>query len=84
MPDIFADYARVAFKHFGDQVKFWITINEPRITCMLGYDNEFAPAYNSTGVGDYLCGHHILLAHAKAYHIYDREFRQAQQGMCHY
>lgn len=29
---------------------------------------------------DYLCNHNILKAHARAYHIYDKEFRAQQQG----
>lgn len=34
----------------------------------------------SPGIGYYLCGRHILLANAKAYHIYDEEFRKSQRG----
>jgi hypothetical protein len=28
----------------------------------------------------YLSGHHVLLAHAKAYHIYKNEFKSRQKG----
>ena len=29
----------------------------------------------------YMCGHNLLKAHAKAYHIYDDEFRSKQSGI---
>ena len=29
---------------------------------------------------EYLCGHNVLKAHAKVYHMYDKEFRQKQKG----
>ena len=32
------------------------------------------------GVGEYLCVHNMLKAHALAYHIYDTEFRPFQNG----
>lgn len=79
--DWFSDYARVAFEQFGDRVDSWITINEPREICLLGYgDAEMAPLYTISGVADYLCAKNLLVAHAKAYEIYDKEFRPTQQG----
>ncbi|CAH0564482.1 unnamed protein product [Brassicogethes aeneus] len=81
MEEYFAEYARLCFKLFGDKVKLWTTINEPRLVCLMGYGiNVMAPAYNNTGIGDYLCGHTLLKAHARAYHIYDDEFRKDQKG----
>ncbi|KAJ3641010.1 hypothetical protein Zmor_027539 [Zophobas morio] len=81
--DYFEDFARVAFGLFGDRVKAWITINEPASICVGTYENgEGAPAYvESPGIGLYLCGKTILLAHAKAYRLYDNEFRHTQYGI---
>ncbi|XP_063974634.1 myrosinase 1-like [Diachasmimorpha longicaudata] len=79
MIQYFEDYARVVFRELGSKVKFWSTFNEPDIFCrMIAYLNESAPdtAYRNR----YLCGHNILKAHARAYHIYDEEFRPHQQG----
>jgi len=60
------------------QVKMWITFNEPYETCVRGYaEGVNAPAFRP-GVGDYLCAHTILRAHAKAYHLYKKKF--ASQG----
>lgn len=79
--DYFADYARLAFELFGDDVKYWMTFNEPHQTCQSGYGYGInPPGYISNGVGNYLCAHTILKAHAKAYHIYDEEFRAKQNG----
>lgn len=78
--DLFADYARVCFEHFGDRVKNWITINEPWVIAILGYgQGVFAPGRISNAE-PYLAGHNILKAHAKAVAIYRNEFQVAQQG----
>lgn len=79
--DYFAEYARLCFKLFGDYVKTWITINEPQSTCLDGYTKGAkAPGYTNAGEGLYHCAYVHLLAHAKAYHIYDEEFRATQEG----
>ncbi|CAB3258489.1 unnamed protein product [Arctia plantaginis] len=79
----FEDYARVAYEHFGDRVKFWITINEPKEICHQGYGSTtMAPILNSTAFGTYLCAKHLLLAHANAYHAYNNDFRPTQGGEC--
>lgn len=81
LADYFANYARFAFETFGDRVKDWLTFNEPEEICYLGYGEAYrAPALIFHGVGDYLCGHTLLLAHAKAYHVYDDVFRKRQHG----
>lgn len=77
----FADYARVLFTYFGKYVKFWSTFNEPRNTCQEGYGNAyFPPALVSNGFGEYICGHNVLRAHAKVWHMYNKEFRSTQNG----
>ncbi|KAJ0178871.1 hypothetical protein K1T71_005646 [Dendrolimus kikuchii] len=82
MVDYFADYARVAFDLYGDIIKTWTTMNEPQQHCYNGYGSDyFVPALKSHGVGEYLCAHYMLLAHAKAYHLYNREYRPHQNGV---
>ncbi|XP_050442160.1 myrosinase 1-like isoform X2 [Adelges cooleyi] len=77
---LFSRYCRFVFSAFGDRVKYWITINEP-FNVAESYGSAFgAPALTSSGFGDYLAVHHIILAHATAYRLYDREFRAFQNG----
>ncbi|XP_060536127.1 myrosinase 1-like [Cylas formicarius] len=79
--DYFAEYARLCFERFGDLVQNWITINEPQTTCVQGYTEGIkAPGYSDEAEGVYLCAYTHVLAHAKAYHIYDEEFRAMQKG----
>ena len=35
--DWFEEYADLCFREFGDLVKFWITLNEPRVTSLGGH-----------------------------------------------
>ncbi|KAL1513877.1 hypothetical protein ABEB36_003219 [Hypothenemus hampei] len=79
--DYFADYARLCFQTFGKYVQTWITLNEPQSTCHGGYaEGGIAPGYKHIGEGLYQCAYVHLLAHAKAFHIYDQEFRKEQKG----
>jgi hypothetical protein len=49
---------------------------------MHGYASEtgMAPSINTPGIGDYLTAHTVILAHANIYRMYEREFKQVQQG----
>lgn len=77
----FADYARICFTLFGDSVKYWLTFNEPKQVCISGYDyGNFAPAISAPGLGGYRCTHNVIRAHAKAWRMYDQEFRAKQKG----
>lgn len=61
------------FEHLGDRVKSWITVNEPNIFC-------FDYGVSSSGVGCYLCAHHVLLAHAAVYRLYKAKYFVKQKG----
>ncbi|KAJ8709654.1 hypothetical protein PYW08_009658 [Mythimna loreyi] len=81
--DWFEDYARVLYDALGDRVKLWLTLNEPKQFAIYGYGTEaFAPNINSPGIGDYMAVKNLLLAHARAWHLYDKEYRQKQNGSC--
>ncbi|XP_020137798.2 beta-klotho [Microcebus murinus] len=67
----FEAYAGLCFRELGDLVKLWITINEP---------NRLSDAYSRSGNDTYRAAHHLLLAHARAWRLYDRRFRPAQRG----
>jgi len=78
--DYFAEYADVCFKHFGNRVKNWITINEPWVVAILGYgQGVFAPGRVSK-TEPYLAAHNELLAHAKAVKIYREKYQTDQNG----
>lgn len=82
LADIFVDYADVLYDYFGDQVKNWITFNEPMQICEQGYSiADKAPAYSQEGIGGYLCAHTLLIAHAKAYRLYYDKYYATQGGM---
>lgn len=81
LSDIYAEFARIMFSLLGDQVKNWFTFNEVKQICEEGYGiGNKAPGIKSSGIAEYRCGHTVILAHAKAYRIYDKLFREKQGG----
>uniref|UniRef100_A0A182KAX3 Beta-glucosidase n=1 Tax=Anopheles christyi TaxID=43041 RepID=A0A182KAX3_9DIPT len=77
----FREYADILYQTFGDRVKVWITHNEPYDFCVEGYGTgSTGPLVYATGVGEYLCAHHVLLSHAAAYHLYQERYREEQDG----
>jgi beta-glucosidase/6-phospho-beta-glucosidase/beta-galactosidase len=77
----FKYYANILFEKFGDRVTKWITFNEPYKFCIEGYGiGTLAPGVKLSGIGDYLCGHHVLQAHAAVYHLYKTKYYSSQKG----
>lgn len=75
-------YASTLYKNLGDRVKIWITFNEPYESCVEGYSlGSSPPLITLRGTGEYICAHHVLMAHAAAYNVYKEHFRQDQRGM---
>uniref|UniRef100_A0A667X642 Klotho beta n=1 Tax=Myripristis murdjan TaxID=586833 RepID=A0A667X642_9TELE len=65
----FQEYAALCYQELGSWVRYWITVNEP---------NRLVDVY-STGTEQHQAAHNLLLAHAKAWRLYEREFSN-QQG----
>ncbi|KAJ8936642.1 hypothetical protein NQ314_012258 [Rhamnusium bicolor] len=74
MVNYFASYARVVFEHLYN-VKYWITFDDPRSTCRLGYgEGVYAPGIAEDGIAEYLCAYVLIKSHAAVYHMYKEEF----------
>lgn len=79
--DYFEDYARILFTEYGPYVKHWITINEPYSICAGGYGGGvIAPGLHLNGDGIYQCSYVLLKAHARAYRLYQEEFKSKYNG----
>ncbi|XP_039750553.1 myrosinase 1-like [Pararge aegeria] len=76
--DWFGDFARVVFNLYADRVKTWITINESVMFC--DYFYNIGQFYKEPEFAPFLCNKHVLLAHATAYRIFEKEFRPKYEG----
>lgn len=80
LPDIFAEYARVCFEHFGDRVKNWITLNEPWVVSIFGYGNGVMAPGRQSNAEPYQVAHQLLRAHGRAVRLYREHYQEQQQG----
>lgn len=65
--DDYVRYARTLFEHYGDRVKYWITLNEQNIFTSLGWlTAQHPPGKFDDQKMFYQVNHHAFMAHAKA------------------
>ncbi|KAF8093242.1 hypothetical protein N665_0386s0006 [Sinapis alba] len=87
----FVYLADLCFKHFGNRVKYWTTINEPNQQLILSYKTGiFPPARCSSPYGNcsqgnsetepFIAAHNMILAHAKSVNIYQTKYQKEQNG----
>lgn len=77
----FVDYATLMYERLGGKVKWWITFNEPWVFNVLGNGlGTHAPGKKDLVNNVYIVAHNLLRAHAKAYRVYESQFKQQQQG----
>lgn len=67
--DAFVNYATYCFETFGPFVDVWITVNEP---------NRLIEVYHVSAEDKDTVVRNVLLAHARAWKIYNNRFRQHQ------
>ncbi|XP_050419968.1 myrosinase 1-like [Adelges cooleyi] len=79
----FTNYCKFVFETFGDKVKLWSTINEPRLIAEGYATSQAAPALGEkfSGIADYMVVHNLILAHAYAYRMYCDQFKEKQNGI---
>ncbi|KAL1567139.1 beta-glucosidase [Salvia divinorum] len=92
MQEEYLHFAEICFTYFGDQVKYWITINEPNLFSEMAYERaNYPPARCSPPFGNCISGnsdveplivvHNMLLAHAKAAKLYRERFKSKVDGV---
>ncbi|KAL0974090.1 hypothetical protein UPYG_G00215260 [Umbra pygmaea] len=69
--EAFQSYASLCYRELGPWVNYWITINEP---------NRLVDTYKS-GAEQHVAAHHLLLAHAKAWRLYESTYLSQQGGL---
>uniref|UniRef100_A0ACD5VKG1 Uncharacterized protein n=1 Tax=Avena sativa TaxID=4498 RepID=A0ACD5VKG1_AVESA len=91
--DDFVVFAETCFKAFGNRVKQWITVNEPRNVAVHGYDTGLQAPGRCSGLRHLSCGgghsstepyivaHHFILAHATIAKIYRNKYKASQNGI---
>jgi beta-glucosidase len=68
----FAELATTCYEHFGDRVRWWLTVNEPWIVGLLGFLlGLHAPGIEGDVRAEVTVFHHLLLAHGLATQAYD-------------
>ncbi|UQS81783.1 glycoside hydrolase family 1 protein [Bombilactobacillus folatiphilus] len=71
LTDYFADYAKICFENFGDRVKIWVTINEPRYySYCVNIVGNYPPNRRLDFQSYFQYQYNLMLASAKAIKIF--------------
>lgn len=79
--DDFVRYATILFNHYGDRVKYWITMNEQNIFTTLGWlAGMHPPGKIDNKQMFYTVNHHANMAHAKSVISLKEKYPTAKVG----
>lgn len=84
LPTWFGRFVGQVAAHLGDQIDFWLTLNEPNVQMLTGYVAGVAPPGKKDLQQAALMLSHLLKAHGRAYHVIHDFFPRAQVGFAHH
>jgi beta-glucosidase len=77
----FVEYADLVTRRLGDRVVHWTTLNEPRVSAFIGYqEGRHAPGHTDLGEA-VAASHHLLLAHGLAVPIIRANVPESRVGI---
>jgi beta-glucosidase len=83
-PELFGRYVKYVTDKLGDEVKYWITINEPTVLTMQGYINgEWPPFLKSAWRKAITAFRNLARAHVVAYRTIHENRLKALVGFAH-
>jgi len=80
-PEYFVRYAEKAVEAFGENVQFWITINEPQIVASYGYFKDIWPPQKNSVIAGISVMRQFVQAHTLAYIALHMGSRNAHVGI---
>lgn len=81
MPEYFSRYAKKIVSALKDDVKFWITLNEPEIFSSMSYLKGIWPPQKKNFISYVLVLRNLIKAHREAYKIIKKINSEAQIGI---
>lgn len=77
----FAEYAAAVSQSLGDRVRYWMTLNEPHVSSLIGYlDGRHAPGHRDLHEA-LAAAHHLLFAHGLAVPVIRANCQDAEVGI---
>ena len=80
-PKYFSRYAEKMASEFGDQVTFWMTLNEPEIIASNSYFRGIWPPQKKSIFGYYRCIANLIQAHRAGFSAIKKVAPEAQVGV---
>ena len=81
--DWFVSYAEVCFREFGDRVKFWSTVNEPKLNVYGPYAFAHGYPYHKNVGEAMIATHNVIIAHFRIVKILKKMWPDAKIGSVH-
>ncbi|MGN0916577.1 MAG: glycoside hydrolase family 1 protein [Succinivibrio sp.] len=75
----FEEYTKILVDNFSDEVRYWMTVNEPNCFIGISYKDKYHAPFLDDKNALYPCTRNVLLAHARAVEIVRERAKTAPQ-----
>lgn len=80
-PRLFAEYVRTVADAFGDDIRFWLTVNEPSAWVRAAYVFDTFPPTDTSILNALTAWRHLVKAHRRAYEVLQARVSEATVGL---